>query len=60
MINFVDRQFTGPRWFGEPIAGKTILLHSDEGLGATIQFLRYARARDPRSSGCTSSPVVGA
>jgi hypothetical protein len=25
-----------------PIAGKTILLHSDEGLGDTIQFSRYA------------------
>ena len=44
LVNFVDRQFTRPRWFGEPIAGKTILLHSDEGLGDTIQFCRYARS----------------
>jgi tetratricopeptide (TPR) repeat protein len=43
LVNFVDRQFTRPRWFGEPIADKTILLHSDEGLGDTIQFCRYAR-----------------
>jgi tetratricopeptide (TPR) repeat protein len=43
LVNFVDRQFTKPQWFGEePIAGKTILLHSDEGLGDTIQFARYA------------------
>jgi tetratricopeptide (TPR) repeat protein len=43
LVNFVDRQFTTPQWFGEePVAGKTILLHSDEGLGDTIQFARYA------------------
>jgi tetratricopeptide (TPR) repeat protein len=42
-VGFVDRQFTKPIWLGEaPIADKTILLHSDEGLGDTIQFARYA------------------
>jgi tetratricopeptide (TPR) repeat protein len=42
-VGFVDRHFTQPMWLGEqPIAGKTILLHSDEGLGDTIQFSRYA------------------
>jgi tetratricopeptide (TPR) repeat protein len=31
-----------PIWLGdEPIAGKTVLLHSDEGLGDAIQFARY-------------------
>jgi tetratricopeptide (TPR) repeat protein len=41
---FVDRQFTQPAWHGETsVAGKTILLHSDEGFGDTIQFARYAR-----------------
>jgi tetratricopeptide (TPR) repeat protein len=41
-VSFVDRKFVQPRWFGEaPIAGKTILLHSDEGFGDTIQFSRY-------------------
>ena len=44
LVNFVDRKFAEPQWFGEePIAGKTILLHGDEGLGDTIQFCRYAR-----------------
>jgi tetratricopeptide (TPR) repeat protein len=43
LVSFVDRKFAQPHWFGEePIAGKTILLHSDEGLGDTIQFSRYA------------------
>jgi tetratricopeptide (TPR) repeat protein len=42
-LRFVDRKFTQPRWFGEePVAGKTILLHSDEGLGDAIQYARYA------------------
>src|SRR5262249_12912674 len=42
-LKFVDRQFAQPLWHGETdIAGKTILLHSDEGLGDSIQFARYA------------------
>jgi tetratricopeptide (TPR) repeat protein len=30
-----------PPWQGEDIAGKSILLHSEQGLGDTLQFLRY-------------------
>jgi hypothetical protein len=31
-----------PLWLGEtPLAGKTILLHAEQGLGDTIQFVRY-------------------
>jgi tetratricopeptide (TPR) repeat protein len=34
--------FSQPAWFGgDPIAGKTILICSDEGLGDAIQFARY-------------------
>ena len=36
------RSFVQPQWFGEPIAGKTILLHAEQGFGDTIQFARYA------------------
>jgi tetratricopeptide (TPR) repeat protein len=36
-------RFASPMWLGEQsVAGKTILLCSDEGLGDTIQFVRYA------------------
>lgn len=30
-----------PLWDGKPLNGKTILLHSEQGLGDSIQFVRY-------------------
>ena len=37
-----QRNFSQPAWTGrDPIAGKTILIHSEQGLGDTIQFCRY-------------------
>jgi tetratricopeptide (TPR) repeat protein len=30
-----------PRWQGEPLEGKTILLYGEQGHGDTLQFLRY-------------------
>jgi tetratricopeptide (TPR) repeat protein len=42
-LGLIERKFSQPVWCGdEPLAGKTILLHSDEGLGDTILFVRYA------------------
>jgi tetratricopeptide (TPR) repeat protein len=35
------RGFTQPQWRGEDISGKTILLSVEQGLGDTIQMLRY-------------------
>jgi hypothetical protein len=36
------RNFVEPLWLGgESLAGKTILLHADQGLGCTLQFVRY-------------------
>jgi tetratricopeptide (TPR) repeat protein len=37
------RDFPQPLWLGgNEIAGKTILLHSEQGFGDTVQFCRYA------------------
>lgn len=38
-----ERQFDKPLWLGEDaIAGKRLLLHSEGGLGDSLQFCRYA------------------
>lgn len=38
------RDFPQPLWRGEePLAGSTILLHGEQGLGDTLQFCRYAK-----------------
>jgi hypothetical protein len=36
------RSFDRPCWQGEELAGKTILLHAEQGLGDAIQFVRFA------------------
>ncbi len=36
-----QRVFDKPRWDGSDISGSTILLYSEQGLGDTIQFVRY-------------------
>jgi tetratricopeptide (TPR) repeat protein len=40
---FGRRDFAQPQWRGEePLAGRTILLHAEQGYGDAIQFVRYA------------------
>jgi tetratricopeptide (TPR) repeat protein len=36
------RNFRAPLWRGEQLDGQTILLHAEQGLGDTLQFVRYA------------------
>lgn len=38
------RDFPQPLWRGEDVAGKTILLHSEQGFGDSVQFCRYVPA----------------
>jgi tetratricopeptide (TPR) repeat protein len=41
-LPIVYPKFSQPMWLGEtPIAGKTILIYADEGMGDAIQFARY-------------------
>jgi tetratricopeptide (TPR) repeat protein len=37
-----DAAAVAPRWNGEPLAGRRILLDAEQGFGDALQFLRYA------------------
>jgi tetratricopeptide (TPR) repeat protein len=37
-----DRGGGRPRWQGEPLAGRTVLLYHQQGFGDTLQFCRFA------------------
>jgi tetratricopeptide (TPR) repeat protein len=42
-IDSPKRAFAQPLWLGDaPLAGRTILLHAEQGMGDTLQFCRYA------------------
>ncbi|MGP0063205.1 MAG: tetratricopeptide repeat protein [Isosphaeraceae bacterium] len=40
--NHVGLTANRPRWNGEDLAGRTILLHAEQGFGDTLQFIRFA------------------
>jgi tetratricopeptide (TPR) repeat protein/ADP-heptose:LPS heptosyltransferase len=35
------RSFSQPQWAGQPLDGKTVLVHAEQGFGDSFQFLRY-------------------
>lgn len=40
-IGLQPRAIEAPRWDGAPLNGRTILVHCEQGLGDTLQFVRY-------------------
>ncbi|HEV3136535.1 MAG TPA: tetratricopeptide repeat protein [Pirellulales bacterium] len=36
-------RFDAPKWDGSLLAGRTLLVHAEQGLGDTLQFIRYLR-----------------
>ncbi|RQS37233.1 tetratricopeptide repeat protein [Burkholderia sp. Bp8992] len=49
-----------PRWTGdEPLAGRTLLLHAEQGYGDTLQFCRYANlAHDAGATVIVEAPAA--
>jgi Tfp pilus assembly protein PilF len=42
--DIVKRAFDKPRWDGSPLAGRTLFVYAEQGLGDTLQFVRYVPA----------------
>ncbi len=46
----IQHQYAKPKWNGQSLDGKTILLYSEQGLGDTIQFVRFAKVLKERGA----------
>lgn len=45
----IERKVQRPRWAGQPIPGKTLLIHDEQGFGDTFQFIRMVPWAKQRS-----------
>ncbi len=43
--------YNAPEWDGSSLNGKTILIHTEQGIGDAIQFIRFAAALKARGAG---------
>jgi len=46
----IERKVQRPRWEGEKIPGRTLLIHDEQGYGDTFQFIRLVREAARRSA----------
>ena len=46
--SFDTMTFPQPLWDGSPLEHRTLLVHCEQGLGDTLQFIRYVRLVEPR------------
>lgn len=45
----IERKVQRPRWSGQPIPGKTLLIHDEQGYGDTFQFMRLVSRAKAKS-----------
>jgi Flp pilus assembly protein TadD len=54
--NFARRKYRQPRWDGSDLSGRTILIYFEQGMGDTMQFIRYARMLKQRGATVLMQP----
>jgi len=46
----IQHPYQQPKWLGESLEGKTVLLYCEQGLGDTIHFIRFAKVLKERGA----------
>jgi tetratricopeptide (TPR) repeat protein/glycosyltransferase involved in cell wall biosynthesis len=50
-VVFSSRRYPVPEWDGTPLDGRSIFVHAEQGLGDSLQFVRYAKLLKGRGAG---------